>query len=67
MVNSSQPGEGEGARQLHFTLSSLYHHEQSCGAYAAAERGDTLLLFLLYTFLLCGLNIRKGGGGYISE
>jgi hypothetical protein len=45
MVNSAQPGEGVGA--LHALPLSLYLLSSK------AERAETLLLFLLYPFLLC--------------
>ncbi len=51
MVNSSQTGEGGGCTPSPFT------HEQSCGVRSIKcswEGADTLLLFLLYPFLLCG-------------
>ncbi len=54
MVNSAQPDEGGVARLLPFTLSTIM---SKVVVYAPAEREDKLLLFLLYPFLLCGLNI----------
>jgi hypothetical protein len=45
MVNSSQPGEGGGC------TPSPFHSM----VYGPAEKADTLLLFLLYPFVLCGL------------
>jgi hypothetical protein len=51
MVNSAQLMRVGDAHPLPFTLSS-FHHEQSV-VYAPAERADTLLLFLLHSFLLC--------------
>ncbi len=54
MINSDQPGEGGGApRPTSFTQSSL---TGKVVVYAPAERADTVLLFLLYPFLLCGLD-----------
>ncbi len=53
MVNSAQPGEVGGCTP--FLFYSIYHHEQNkVAVYAPAERPDTLLLFFLYPFLLCG-------------
>jgi hypothetical protein len=52
MVNAAQPVEG-GAHPPPFTLSAITN---TAVMYASAERADTLLLFLLYPFLLCGYN-----------
>ncbi len=56
MVNSAQ--SGEGGRCTPSPFHSIYHHQQSCGVYAPAKKADTLLLFLLYPFLLCGKKYR---------
>jgi hypothetical protein len=51
MIKSAQSGEGGGARPSPFTLSTI---ASKVVVYALAERANTLLLFLLYHFLLCG-------------
>jgi len=52
MVKSDQPGERVGLRPPHLTLSTI---TSKVVVYAPAERADTLLLYLLYPFLLCGV------------
>jgi hypothetical protein len=37
----------------------IYHHVQSCGVSASAERADTLTLFLLYPYMY---SVRCAGG-----
>ncbi len=49
MENSALAGEGGGCTPTPFHY--IYHHVQSCGVYAPAERADTLPLFLLYFFM----------------
>jgi hypothetical protein len=49
MEKLAQPGEGGGCTPT--PLHYLYHHIQSCGVYAPAERADALPLFLLYTYM----------------
>ncbi len=49
MEKLAQAGEGGGGE--HATpFQYIYHHIQSCGVYAPAERADTLPLFLLYPY-----------------
>jgi hypothetical protein len=53
MVNSAQPGVGGWCTPSPFTLSTT---TSKVVVYTPAERAVTLLLFLLYPFLLCGMD-----------
>jgi hypothetical protein len=53
MVNSTQLEIGGGCTPSPFTISAI---TSKVVVYAPAERADTLILFLLYPFLLCGSN-----------
>jgi hypothetical protein len=53
MVKSAQPGEGGWYTPSLFTPST---NTSKVVVYALAESADILLLFLLYPFVLCGLN-----------
>ncbi len=63
-----------GVRALPLSLLSTSTITSKVVVYAPAERADTLLLFLLYPFLLCGCNFKlsnypanMGGGGKINR
>ncbi len=62
IVNSAQPGE----RPPPLTLSTV---TSKVVVYAPAERADTLLLFLLYPFLLygCGNTDFMGNKFYLCK
>jgi hypothetical protein len=51
MEKSAQPGEGGGWGVQPTPFHYIYHHLQSCGVHAPAERADTLPLFLLYPYM----------------
>ena len=53
MVNSAQPSAGRGCTPSPFTQTTI---TSKIVEYAPAEKAGTLLLFLLYPFLLCGHN-----------
>ncbi len=67
MVKSAQPGEGGGCTPTPF--HSIYHHKQSCGVYAAAERADSpsppppFFPSPILSFTRFGKNLGPGGGG----
>ncbi len=48
MEKLSQPGEGGGCTPTPFTKSTIKYKVE---VYAPAERADTLLLFLLYSYM----------------
>jgi hypothetical protein len=53
MEKSAQPGEGGGARQPPFTISTG-HHGQSCGVRSSWEGRYTPLISTLHLHVLCG-------------
>jgi hypothetical protein len=60
--------DGKISPGTHTPFHSIYHHVQSCSArYASAERADTLPLFHLYPYVLCGLDSGKNGKGRVHN
>ncbi len=53
MVNSAQPAKGGGGCTS-IPFESIYPHEQKLWCTHQPEKSDTIPLFLLYPFLLCG-------------
>jgi len=53
MVNSAQPGEDGEVHALSLSLYISTMKSKVVGYAQAAERADTLLVFLLYPFLHC--------------